>query len=255
MFRNAIKGRDIMMHMFKCPRCGTSMNPFDTKFHEPFDTYWRCPHCHYSCNGDMSPTNGHAILSNETDWYAQQCITYKDILSQYIHFGMDKVNGMQLIQKFHDEFLAMSNILRNNLKSMLERPSNQSFQVRFNTAYGVTEYEFAKSCIMIEQYKPAALYIGQAMKYVPSSHSSFSMIAELSEEITQKNQELLASKASHEISSLPPAPPPDPKPPAPPQKDDPSSASDSFAPGCLVFLVVVPATLLLAILTAMAAAK
>ena len=180
------------------------MNPFDTKFHEPFDTYWRCPHCHYSCNGDMSPTNWHAILSNETDWYAQQCITYKDILSQYIHFGMDKVNGMQLIQKFHDEFLAMSNILRNNLKSMLERPSNQSFQVRFNTAYGVTEYEFAKSCIMIEQYKPAALYIGQAMKYVPSSHSSFSMIAELSEEITQKNQELLASKASHEISSLPP---------------------------------------------------
>lgn len=175
-----------MVHPPKCPRCGTPLEPGTTRFHEPFDTYWRCPVCRYSCNVDLSPTNWHNILANELDLYAKESKSYKDNLANYIHMGMEPKLGLQRIQKFDSDFLDSTITLHKNIDAMLSRPANQSYRVKFNLVYGLTEYNFAQACVQLQQYKFAEPYIQAAMKYVPANSSYFPSVLELSEEIDRK---------------------------------------------------------------------
>ena len=177
-----------------CPRCGMSLEPFHTKFHEPFDTYWRCPYCHYSCNADLSRTDWHNIIANEVDWYAKQSVACKDKLNRYIHIGMDEADGMALILKFHNEFLNTTKDLHDNLSTLLSRSNKQTFRAKLDTVYGLTSYNFAKACTLLEQYKPAAQYIDEAMHYVPSDNVYFSTVLSLAEEIRQKNQVAITAR-------------------------------------------------------------
>lgn len=226
-----------------CPRCGMSLEPYHTKFHEPFDTYWRCPYCHYSCNADLSRTNWHNILDNEVGWYAKQGIAYKQSLDRYIHIGMDKKAGMILILKFHNEFLDITKTLYDNLSNLLNRPTNQAFRVKLDTVYGMTAYNFAKACTLIKQYKPAAQYIEAAMHYVPSDNECFDMVVSLSEEIQQKNQETLAARPADTTPALPATPKQDSPAPTPAPTPMPAERKSS-SPGCLVWVIVISITML-----------
>ena len=226
-----------------CPRCGMSLEPYHTKFHEPFDTYWRCPYCHYSCNADLSRTNWHNILDNEVGWYAKQGIAYKESLDRYIHIGMDKKAGMILILKFHNEFLDITKTLYDNLSNLLNRPTNQAFRVKLDTVYGMTAYNFAKACTLIKQYKPAAQYIEAAMRYVPSDNECFDMVVSLSEEIQQKNQETLAARPADTTPALPATPNQDSPAPTPAPTPMPAERKSS-SPGCLVWVIVISITML-----------
>lgn len=232
-----------------CPRCGMSLEPYHTKFHDPFDTYWRCPYCHYSCNADLSRTNWHNILDNEVGWYAKQGIVYKENLDRYIHIGMDEKAGMILILKFHSEFLDITKTLYDNLSTLLNRPTNQAFRVKLDTVYGMTAYNFAKACTLIKQYKPAAQYIEAAMRYVPSDNECFDMVVSLSEEIQQKNQEILAASPTDATPALPATPKPESPTPAPPPAatPEPPSKGKSSASGCLVWLTVMSLVVLFCI--------
>lgn len=188
-----------MIHLPECPRCGTPLEPGTTRFHEPFDTYWRCPVCRYSCNADLSPTNWHNILANELDLYAKEGKSYKDNLANYIHMGMEPKLGLQRIQKFDSDFLDSTITLHKNIDAMLSRPANQSYRVKFNLVYGLTEYNFAQACVQLQQYKFAEPYIQAAMKYVPSNNPYFPSVLALSEEIDRKIHPA--------ISDAPPPPP------------------------------------------------
>ena len=231
-----------------CPRCGMSLEPFHTKFHEPFDTYWRCPYCHYSCNADLSRTDWHNIIANEVDWYAKQSVACKDKLNRYIHIGMDEADGMALILKFHNEFLNTTKDLHDNLSTLLSRSNKQTFRAKLDTVYGLTSYNFAKACTLLEQYKPAAQYIDEAMHYVPSDNVYFSTVLSLAEEIRQKNQVAITARPADTTPALSAAPAPAATPPTPADKPGPPSKEESiFFPGCLVWLVFMPLVLLICI--------